>query len=317
MRLVTILLCIFSLSCFKNSDLKFDDKFIEGQVAGKPAQLNQKLYVALVNPGNVFNSFIQKNNIGVVKVLDEGMIIGSGYNVDYPKLSKNIERLYPNPQDTGMCFMDIEDPYLSSLHNAGINSKEFREVLKMYVDAIKFGKKMRPNVKWGHYGVPFTRWDDKDFLVKNDKIEEIYKTVDVLFPSLYLFKDDKEIPFSKNYEYLYDNLSLSLKIGKKYNKPVIPFVLHRFHSDNPRLQWAEMDDKFWKRYIQSVLSINYNGKYAQGIVWWGADTYFYSRPEGKNIKKNFVGTQAEFMSYNDPLLIKKANIILDVLTSKK
>lgn len=318
MKLIYVLCSILSFfSCIKNNDLKYNDNFIQEQVSKKPLQMNQKFYVALVNYGASFNSFVEKNNIGVVKVLDEKMIIGEGYNIDYIKLKSNIERLYPNSEDKGMCFMDIEDPYLLPLHNASVDSDEFKTAVKLYVDAIKYAKKIRPSVKWGHYGVPFTRWDDKSFLLKNNKVIEIYSAVDVLFPSLYAFYDDKEIPFSKNYEYLYDNLSLAIKMGKKYNKPVIPFVLHRFHSDNSRLQWTEIDDKFWKKYLQSILSINVNGKYADGIVWWGADTFFYNRPEGVNVTKNFKGTSKEFMNYNDALLIRKAKVVLDVLQSKK
>lgn len=307
----------FISSCVKRNVPKYNDQFIQEQISKKPQQIKQKLYVAQVNPGPSFNAYVKKNDIGVVKVLDEGMIIGEGYNVDYLKLKNNIERIYPNPAEKGMCFMDIEEPYLVSLHNAAIDSEEFKSAINLYVSAIVFAKKMRPNVMWGHYGIPFTRWDDKDFLIKNEKIKEIYKVVDVLFPSLYMFYDDKEVSFSKNYEYLYDNLSLAIKIGEKNNKPVIPFVLHRFHSSNQRLQWSEIDDKFWKKYIQSVLSINVNGKYADGIVWWGADTFFHDRSEGMNIRKGFKGSTKEFMIYNDALLIRKAKIIHDILQTKK
>ncbi|MDR6158516.1 hypothetical protein QF023_002032 [Chryseobacterium sp. SLBN-27] len=58
-------------------------------------------------------------------------------------------------------------------------------------------------------------------------------------------------------------------------------------------------------------------KFVDGILWWGADTYFYERPEAANMKKEYNGSLDSFIKYNDEKLIKKAKIINQVLQSKR
>ncbi len=312
------ILMIFFLhnSCVNSQDKRFTDATLQNQIKIKPKNLNQKLLVALVTPGEDFINFRTQNNIPAVQVIDEKMSIGEGFNLDYKKFESNINRIFPNADDTGYGFLDYEHPYLDPLVGSTPGKEDFEEAISLYVDAIKFAKKMRPNVKWGHYGLPISRWNDREFLLNNNKYEKIYAAVDIIFPSVYVPYDDQEVAFSENFKYLYDNLEQSLIFGKKYNKPVYAFVMHRFYSDNKRLLFTEMNDDFWKRYLQTVLSVNVNGRYLNGIVWWGADTYFFDRDEGKNVKGDFKGTVKDFMKYNDKSLINKGKIALDLTQNK-
>lgn len=295
---------------------KMESTKLKSKILKSKIPQNRTFMTALVNPGDQYVKYTEDHNIQNVKVLDEGMIIGKDYDIDYKKLTANIERLYPNSTDKGVCFIDIEAPYIVPLRKSDVKSQEFQKAKNLYVNSIKYCKKMRPNVLWGHYGFPMTSFDDDEVFEGNKKIDEIFAAVDVLFPSLYLFKDDEAINYQKNFDYLQKNVENSIIIGKKFNKPVYPFIMHRFHNSDARLQFMEMDDKYWELYIKSVLSVDVQGKHADGVVWWGADTFFYENGEGDNLRKEFRGTSNEFVKFNDKKLVKKAIILNEILNKK-
>jgi len=172
-----------------------------------------------------------------------------------------------------------------------------------------------PKIKWGFYAIPFTtNWDTMSgFLDRNNHIEKLLKEVDVLFPSMYMFYDDGIVGTLKNSEYITSNIEKSIELGKKYGKPVYPFVLHRFHPSNEKLGWLLMENSFWEDYVNKIVSCEYNGNYVDGIVWWSADTYFYGRKDGMNMNKEFKGSKMDFIKYNDKKYIEKAKIVKQLL----
>jgi len=151
------------------------------------------------------------------------------------------------------------------------------------------------------------------FLDQIEKKGALLKEVDVFFPSLYMFYDDGIVGTLKNSEYISSNIQKSIELGKKYDKPVYPFVLHRFHPSNEKLGWSQMDNSFWEDYIHKIVSCEYNGHNVDGIVWWAADTYFYGRKDGMNINKEFKGSKNDFIKYNDKIYIEKAKIVQSLL----
>lgn len=306
----------FSFSCVKKMSDPMGISYREALM--KPKDTSKvPVYFALVGHGDDFTQFLKNNNLPVVKVLDDKMIMGEGFTIDYKKLDSHIAENFPNPKDSGMCFIDIEDPYINVLATSSPGSADFNRSLNLFVTVIKYCKSVRPNVKWGHYGMPRTTFEDPKILPANKYLGPIYQASDVLFPSLYLFRDDIAVDYQVNYDYLNKNLTEALKIGKQYNKPVIPFVMNRFHNSDPRQQFLKMTDAYWKRYINSILSIKYNNKGVDGIVWWGADTYFFSSPtEGNNLRKEFRGSVDAFKKFNDQNLIHDAQILIKTVDNR-
>lgn len=302
----------FNFSCLQCQRNKNDIKLLQ-KINNTKVPQKRKLLIAVVNPGLQFQKYVYNQDLLVVKYLDEKMIVKNDFDVDYKKLEENILRLYPNKDDKGVCFMDIEAPYILPLINNEKDSPEFQKAQNLYINSIKFSKKLRPNVLWGHYGFPMTSLEEEKVIDSNKKLDEIFSTVDVFFPSLYLFKDDQATSYDFNYDYLKRNTENAIKLGIKFKKQVYPFVMHRFHSYDNRLQFKEMSDDYWKLYVKSIFTINVNGKYADGIVWWGADTYFFGSKEGHNLRKEFKGDPNNFVNLNDRMLIRKANVVEKVL----
>lgn len=301
-------------SIYNCQSTSFSESKLNSDFLAKPASEVQKPYIALVGYGDKMGSFIKQNNLEVLPVFTPEMIIGkTDFEIDYNKLKAHITRIFPDPNATGTAFVNLEEPYILPIMADKINEKEFNLSLHLFTDVILYAKKMRPNVKWGHYGIPFTRWSDLDFIQKNDRLDQLFKAVDVLFPSVYIFFDDQDINYQKNYEYLSDNLMKALEIGIKYKKPVIPFVMHRFWSPNDRTNLTEMTDAFWEKYLKSVLSIHKGNRYVNGVVWWGADTFYYKSEMGKNMRNKANLTEQQFIIQNDNDLIHKGTLFVNLV----
>lgn len=309
---------ILSLSCIKKPDTGYETHSFSKILKTKQDTSHVKLYVMQENHGKDFNDFLKNNNLQEMHYIDDKMIIGEGYSIDYKKLDHHLNETFPDPNATGICYIDIEDPYINALSESKPNSKEFKRSLDLFVNSIKYCKSKRPNVQWGHYGMPRTTFEDPNVLYSNKYLGPIYEVSDVLFPSLYLFKDDKAIDYQENFDYLQKNITEALKIGKQYNKPVIGFIMHRFHNSDKRLQFLGMTDEFWTRYINSILRVKLKDKRLDGITWWGADSYFFtSKEEGGNLRKEFNGNLDEFKKFNDQKLIKRGSILIKTVENKK
>ena len=281
---------------------------------------NQNFYVSFdMNTKNV-DKVLLENNIIQVKFLNEDMVIDHQKNdIDVDEIKKNLEEIYPNITDSGICYIDVEDPYSEKIKNLDGNDPEFIKNLNLFLNIIKTAKKIRPNVKFGFYAIPFTTfWNDTDdYFKKNEKLAEIYKVSDFLFPSIYLLYDSPEVPISRNIEYININTKKSIEIGLKYNKPVIPFVMHRYHPSNKRISWEALSDVAWRNYVSQILDTNYNGNFVQGILWWAADAYYYDKPEGGNIRKNFKGSKEAFKINEENFTLKRINQILPYFKSNR
>ncbi|MBL1219835.1 hypothetical protein JET18_03245 [Chryseobacterium sp. L7] len=309
---------IVFFSCMKKNDGSYQKKSFAEVLKAKKDTSHVNIYVIQGNHGKDFNDFLKKNNLQEMHYIDDKMIIGEGYSIDYKKLDFHLNETFPDPNATGICYIDIEDPYINALSEANPDSKEFKRSLDLFVNSIKYCKSKRPNVQWGHYGMPRTTFEDPKILSSNKYLGPIYEASDVLFPSLYLFKDDQAVDYQVNFDYLNENTIEAIKIGKQYKKPVIGFVMHRFHNSDKRLQFLAMSDEFWARYLNSVLKIKYGNKRLDGITWWGADTYFYtSKAEGSNLRKEFSGNLEEFKKFNDQKLIHKGNILINTVDNRK
>ncbi|RXR17784.1 hypothetical protein EQG63_09885 [Flavobacterium amnicola] len=280
------------------------------------ANIEQKFLYSILDYGDEMKQFAQKNEMEYVNYVDEKMFLSTEeYKIDTLKFKKFISEKFPNKNQNGYCFIDLESPYLEKICNNETTDEDFIKAQQLFIGIVQFAKKTRPNVKWGFYAIPFTTyWETMTgFLDRNDKIDKLLKEVDVFFPSMYMFYDDGIVGTLKNSEYISSNVEKSIELGRKYHKPVYPFVLHRFHPSNEKLGWSLMENSFWEDYINKIVSCEYNRHNVDGIVWWAADTYFYGRKDGMNINKEFKGTKTVYIKYNDKNYIEKAKIVKPLL----
>lgn len=293
----------FLLSCTSSSQVKNNQT---------------KFYYSLGKMGTKAENYFKQLRIEEVGFLDEGQFIsksGDKYQFNQEMLEKEVNRGVPNKDQKGIVYIDLEMPFEDM---QGKDNDRAMKAMDYYLKVLRYVKKARPNIKWGFYAIPFTSvWSPtNDFFNDQNKFAPLLKECDVFFPSLYTFYSNPATLLA-NGNYLENNLDGAIKLGLKYKKPVLVFMWHRYHNSNEKESMKEIPDKIWKGQIETVASQNVNGKFVDGILWWGADAYFYDKAEAENMRKEYRGTVENFINHNDETIIKKANIIKDVLQSKR
>jgi hypothetical protein len=129
-------------------------------------------------------------------------------------------------------------------------------------------RKCAPSLKIGYYGIPPIReyWraikGEKDpayrkWQADNNKYQELANQVDILFPSLYTFYDDR-----KGWvEYAEANLKEARRLAK--GKPVYAFLWPQFHDSNRKLKGKSLPEDYWRLELETVRRL------ADGAVLWG------------------------------------------------
>lgn len=125
-------------------------------------------------------------------------------------------------------------------------------------------KAAHPQALVGYYGVlPIRNYyapiknnpaDLQQWHQKNSNLKELADRVDVIFPSLYTFKDDPEA-WQK---YAIANIEQA----RQYNKPVIVYLWPQYHGSNKILGYKFVDGKFWRMQLETVY------QHADGAVIW-------------------------------------------------
>lgn len=254
--------------------------------------------------------FADKNKIKTYSIIyDNSFVINE--KVDFQKLDLIVNKLFPQRYDHGFLVLDWEGKGFESLKDQK-NQKEFSYYKKEFISAIEFIKRIRPNVKTGYYGLPFRQyWNiNKEFYLKNEALLSIIKKQDFIAPSLYTFYIDKPYE-ATNIEYITKNVQYSLKIGKKLNKPVYPFVWHRVHKSNRNFGEKLIPVNTFKNTIQKIIDLKYDGIGIKGLFWWHAEEFFYADRhqrksiayEYKNVKNAGAYQYSIFQRYFD--VIKK------------
>lgn len=233
-------------------------------------------------------------------------------------LKKAILKAYPDSSASGYALLDWEGDILNNLRKDS-TSAIFKSSIAEFIKAIKLAKALRPNVKWGFYYIPFTTfWNRKDqWQQPNQQIRALLLQCDVLFPSLYVFYKEGSTAPGDNEAYATENINQVLKLAKELNKPVLPFIWHRYHDSNRTigLQLIPQDD--FRNFINALLSASYKGKSIDGLVWWGADNYYYRIKSDALVTEVKASKSPDFNTYMDSLLAKYGNLVLDAMKKAK
>lgn len=264
------------------------------------------------NQGSGFKKFVKDNDIKEVKFVNDAQFLSPSkkFAFDEKLLQEQVRLAYPDAKATGIAYIDIEHPYMEYLINEDVNSPNFKQSLKLFLDVLKFVKMERPNVKWGYYYIPFTTyWDRTEkFYEKHKKVQEIIKNSDVLFPSIYIFYNNVNFDF-ENIEYLKSNTKEAIKIAKLYNKEVYPFIMSRYHPSNKNLGNARISDKNFKTYVSAIMKTQYSGENVDGIILWNFDDYSYRTKEPK-INEEFKRSRTSFETFYDNYIVNLLDIMI-------
>lgn len=260
-----------------------------------------------------FNSFLKKNNIQKVSFVNDVQFLDPNNKFTFSQklLDRELQRAYPNQLEEGIAYIDLEAPYLEYLMNADLNSTEFKKSKKLFIDVLTYVKKARPNVKWGYYYVPFTTYWSRtnSFYSKDERISEIIKNSDVLFPSIYIFYNKMNF-ILENKSYLVENTQQVIKIAQKYNKKVYPLIMSRYHPSNASIGNETIGETDFRFYLSTIRNTKYNGKSVDGIMLWNADGYS-NRIQEPKLKQELTKSKLNFEKFYDHYLMDIISIMLE------
>ena len=258
---------------------------------------SKKLFFALETDNAVEKKFIKENKISSLTILYQGEFVSQD-TLNEKLLVKSINSKFPDKNSKEYAVLDWEGKQYDALFKDDENASNI--ALNMFVKAVKIAKKERPNMKWSFYGIPDREFWAPGYLweQKNLKLSELFKNLDFIAPSVYLFYTQDEIKSYLTENYITRNVGLAIKIGKKYNKEVYPFIWHRFHPSNQNYGMALIPTDFFSAYIKNIYTTKIEGNSINGIIWWHAESYFSKNMKDQpRLQKEYKGAK-DYESYN-------------------
>jgi hypothetical protein len=241
------------------------------------SQTNVQLFHCMGDLGVPEKDVMKKYGIQHTMVFD-GRYIDPNQTgrIDSLVLVKSIAEYFPSPKATGMAVLDLEDENYRAIRLTPGVKVDTKFAVNEFIRMVRIAKNFRPGIKWGVYNVPYNTYYEKtDEWVNQDRhLEELLKLVDVFTPSLYDFYPEST-SFADDKKYFNDNIQMILRLAKKYNKEVIPFIWHRWHDSNEKSGLLLIPENEFKADMNYIISANYQGKMISGLLWFGAQTYFY------------------------------------------
>jgi len=140
--------------------------------------------------------------------------------------------------------------------------------LSKYLTVLRWFREAKPDVTVGYYGtVPIRDYwraikdskttEHEAWRAENDHLGELAAAVDVLFPSLYTFYNDRE-GWKK---FAIAQIAEARRYGG--GKPVYVFLWPEFHDSNRLLKGTYLSASFWQLQLETAKA------YADGVVIWG------------------------------------------------
>lgn len=224
--------------------------------------------------------FTHNNGVGSVKLINGSYIYNkNSYSLTSNNLKKKIRQLFPDSLEAGICVLDWEAPGLPILMRKKPDDPEYQKVLKGYIEAITLAKKMRPNVDWGFYGIPFNEYWNRNKQWRDNcaKIVPLLKQCDIFCPALYEpFKAGQRYPGDDSV-YVVENMKEMLQLAAQLDKKVLPFVWYRYHPSNKVIGLNLIPQSEFEQHVRLILSTNYKGLIADGLIVYEM-TYNLSNP---------------------------------------
>lgn len=214
----------------------------------------------------VFDALLYKNKIDLskygfkkIRMVYDSEIWNSNDNKNLPNYNK-LFTVSKKIENKSVVCLDIEH-----WKTQGSNA-EVENSINKYINVLKYVKFHTNNIKLGYYSViPIRDYYRSinakgpdaynDWLIENERLREIAKYVDAVFPELYTFSKSQS-----NWEkYAMQNINEA----RKYGKPVYVFLWPMFHDKVLLLKHRYISPEFWRA------QLNFCYKHADGIVIWG------------------------------------------------
>lgn len=274
------------------------------------AQQKQQIFFCseIYNPTQ--QEFVKRNNIKNFYIIYQDYIIDRYLNLDKEKLKKEIDRQIPNSNTFGYAALDIEaESVLIILKEKKVSTSEYNRILNNHINTIKYVKSLRPNIKWTFYGYNLTSYPYVTSEHESSVTVGTYpllKELDFLAPSMYLQDEKTPLNLDKIKNFVSSNLSLSLKLGEKFSKPVYPFVWNRYHNIESENTLIKPADFQW--YIHDILNFSSNKRKVNGVIFWNSETYVYETNKNINVKNEYRNVK-DINKYQKEILQKYWDVI--------
>lgn len=221
-----------------------------------------------------FNQLLLINQRRIVNENDE-------WSIDENRLTKFVNERISNYKSNEYVVLNWEGEVYKAIRK-GPDSPDFIRASELFIKAYDIVKKIRPYTRVGYYGFPIREYwkRDDNWKLRNRTLDDFLSHFDVLYPSLYDFYDSGTYQGKGDLAYVHDNVQEALLMGIRLNKPVLPFIWHRYHTSN-KLKARELIpvDEFID-HVTAAASVNEGGKSIDGVIWWGSE---YSAFAKKNI----------------------------------
>jgi Hyaluronidase len=213
--------------------------------------------------GLIYKGLPDLSGLGIkrVRIIDRGIWTPAGIDAaPDPALVAQVAKTIPN--DDTPVVLDFESYPMTGSAAAVADS-----VAKLNRIAADFRAQV-PGRSFGHYGMPpirdYWRAISKDrtgpqmraWQADNTRLASLEADVDVLFPSIYTFYDDRD----GWRRYAIAQICEARRISKK---PVIVFLWPEFHPSNTTTRDRFIDADFWR------MQLDLASRYADGVVLWG------------------------------------------------
>jgi hypothetical protein len=182
----------------------------------------------------------------------------------------------------GVVVPDWENEWIAAIH-AGSSDPDHATALANGIALLQYIKTARPNAMVGFYGLPTREfWNqDQAWYDAMDDAAPLFAEQTALFPSVYdLYGSDPD-PGHPNYQSARDHERLGevvrLAIELALGKPVYPYFWHRHHNSTPQWGFQLIPSNEFRAHINHMVDVvNHNGVYVDGIVAWGAESYYHT-----------------------------------------
>ncbi len=191
-------------------------------------------------------------------------------------LKQKVEMLFPDQNQKGFGCLDWETPVLDILY---FQKEGSDRVVEEMLKALQLVQTMRPNMKWGYYGLNRQEYYKRDFdwAQRSRNFLPLIEACDVNYPSIYLFYPEAVNGRDFELSYARENTSLNLNFCFEKKIPVVPFVWHRWHDGDKKYGMQSISPTEFRRHVSAILDERFKGDGVSGIALWCMDKYFVTQ----------------------------------------
>jgi hypothetical protein len=253
-----------------------------GLIVRQSRPVKPKLYLCMGQLNAFAAGFRQINNIGEAKLIGVASIDPDNDLVIHEDLlRRQIALVFPSSESTGVGILDWEGKGMEILATAAPTSPDFITVLSKFKKVMNISKQIRPNIRWGFYGLPFRNyWNINEAWKKRClALTPLFQTCDFIAPSLYSLYPDS-LYNKSNEVYVHENIQMVLRVSEVVNKDVYPFIWHRLPGN------MIMKKTEFMRHAKQIIKERYKQRQVSGLIWYGEEVY------GRNIKNAQILSEA-------------------------